>query len=416
MQDTAPHSGPQTSRVSGQGIKTAAFLVGLTLTLFVCLAGGAARAEYRLDSGDVIDLAIMGRSDLNRKATVNPDGNITLPLFGEIHVAGLSLSELRARITGLFAPSQSVRPSDIILDLVETRPIYVAGEVVKPGAYPYRSGFTVIHAVALGGGVPRLLDQAANPATDLGSRISALRVEYLRQQVRIASLTAELADRPALDLNQLRQQAPGPQVEQIAELESRALRAKKAERDLERQSLQRAIDMADEQIVALQNGLKEDIEGSQQQTAELQRVTELSRKGLSNPGRVSEEQRAASLLKSRQMDTGARLARARQDREELRRRLEKVDDRQVRVPKELQDALMALESLRAQLTALSLPGDPKSLAVADNQGLAYGYEILRRNSGQARWIVATEDTPLEPGDLVRVSRGSFGTEAAPSIR
>lgn len=73
--------------------------------------------EQRFQTGDGIKVAVWGYPELDHTATVQPNGHITLPLVGEVNAAGLSVSELRARITDALKPYTSVstpllRPGD----------------------------------------------------------------------------------------------------------------------------------------------------------------------------------------------------------------------------------------------------------------------------------------------------------------
>ena len=112
-------------------------------------AGAAARAGYRLDVGDVIEVSIAGVPDLQRRLPIQLDGTISFPMLGTITVAGLSPLEVQARIqAGLAAKvirrrapdgredTVTIEPYDVTATVVEYRPIYVNGDVSKPGEYP----------------------------------------------------------------------------------------------------------------------------------------------------------------------------------------------------------------------------------------------------------------------------------------
>src|SRR5690606_31593427 len=95
----------------------------------------------------------------------------------------------------------------VILDLVESRPFYIYGDVSKGGAYPYRAGLTVRHAVAVAGGLLAARSDTAtiSPAAsaELRARYKTLSAEYVRQQIRVASLRAELEGKREIDLSAL---------------------------------------------------------------------------------------------------------------------------------------------------------------------------------------------------------------------
>jgi len=379
--------------------------------LSVLLAGmcGPALAEYRLGSGDVLDVTVFGRPDLSRRTGVDVDGNISVPLVGEVNVKGVALSELRSKLKNLFSTNESVRPSDVLVELIEYRPFYIHGDVAKAGAYPFKPNLTVRQAVALAGGMD-LTQQRFNNSplqgAELRGRYNALLVEASKQQIRVTGLRAELEGKTDFKVpSSVAASTASDMVAEISQLEQNSLKARVSALAQEREYLSRALDLADENVSALDRGQKQDEEATRQQVEELAKIVDLSRRGLAAPGRVSEEQRATVLLKSREMDTAARLAVARQAREELRRKLEKADDRQTRVARELQDAIATLEGLYTQLAALReqlvLAGRVGAQAMSDEQSPPEIF-IIRKVKDASVKITANEDTDIEPGDVVEL--------------
>jgi len=122
-------------------------VIALGLTISVTQA----RAEYRVNVGDVLEVAVAGVPELRQRAPVQMDGNISLPLIGMLPVAGLPLPEIRARIGAALASKVFRQRTDgheiaIVIDadevtttVAEYRPVYVNGDVSKPGEYPYRA-------------------------------------------------------------------------------------------------------------------------------------------------------------------------------------------------------------------------------------------------------------------------------------
>ena len=106
---------------------------------------------YRIGAGDKLAIRVMGQPELTGVYTVDPDGNISLPLINTVPVAGLSLKEVERLITQrlrngyLRNPSVSVQP-------MELRPFYVLGEVRQAGRYAYQPGMTVAQAIAMASG------------------------------------------------------------------------------------------------------------------------------------------------------------------------------------------------------------------------------------------------------------------------
>jgi polysaccharide export outer membrane protein len=371
------------------------------------------QADYRLDSGDIIEVSVFGRNDLNRRTTVDVEGNILVPLIGAVKASGVTLSALRAKVKELLATSDSVRGADVIVDLIECRPFYVYGNVARAGAYPYRPGMTARHALALAGGIDTLRAQqsttTSSPLTiaELRGRYRTLAGEYARQQIKVAALRAEAAGKTEIDLNAIPNASRLPGVaEELVDLETQYLKASQSGREQEQKHLAAALDLADSHVTALELGQKNDQEATKQQADELARVAELSRRGLASASRTTDEQRATVLLRSREMDTAARLAQARQARQEVLRNLQKVDDRKIRLPQELQVAVVALEGIHSQLNAVGeqLVTTGTMGTQSDSKGRsASEITIVRRKADATVKLIATEDTLVEPDDIVEIA-------------
>jgi polysaccharide export outer membrane protein len=109
-------------------------------------------ADYALGPGDQVRIITYGEENLTGEFRVNDSGNISLPLLGTVHAAGLSSSELEAAVAAALRRGDLVRKASVAVEVVGYRSIYVLGEVNKPGQYAYQPGMTVLSAVALAGG------------------------------------------------------------------------------------------------------------------------------------------------------------------------------------------------------------------------------------------------------------------------
>lgn len=382
---------------------------GFAFVVFLVGMCGTALAEYRLGSGDILEVAVFGRADLSRRTSVDADGNISVPLVGEVNVNGMALIELRSKLKNLLSTNESVRQADVLVELIEHRPFYIHGDVARAGSYPFKPNMTVRHAVALAGGMDITRQRSNNSPLEgaaLRGRYNSLLVDASRQQIRITGLRAELEGKAEFEAPaSVSTPADKEAIAEIVQLEKTSLQARVSALAQEREYLGRALSLADTNVSALDRAQKQDEEATRQQVEELAKIVELSRRGLAAPGRVSEEQRATVLLKSREMDTASRLAIARQSREELRRKLEKADDRQTRVARELQDAITALEGLYTQLAAVR-----EQLALAGSLGMQMmsGDEnppeilIIRKIKDAPVRLTANEDMNIEPGDVIEL--------------
>lgn len=109
------------------------------------------KVEYRLAPGDRLKLDVFREETLSGEYVINDQGYIGLPLAGDIRAAGKTLAQLRQELTALLA-QQYVRNARINLDVLSYRPIYILGEVQRPGEYGYAEGMSVYGLVAKAGG------------------------------------------------------------------------------------------------------------------------------------------------------------------------------------------------------------------------------------------------------------------------
>ena len=109
--------------------------------------------NYVLGPGDQLFVDIYGASQENLSMTISPDGDITFPEFGPVHVSGLTVADaqsyIRSEVGGYYTSSQ------IKISLGQTRTIMVnvMGEVNAPGTYTLSAFATVFHALYSAGGI-----------------------------------------------------------------------------------------------------------------------------------------------------------------------------------------------------------------------------------------------------------------------
>lgn len=109
-------------------------------------------AEYKIGPQDVLRIDVWKEEQLTRTVPVRPDGKITLPLLNDVQAAGLTPIELAGVITdGLKKFINSPQVTVSVLE-INSRRIYVTGEVLRPGAFSLLPGMTVLQALSSGGG------------------------------------------------------------------------------------------------------------------------------------------------------------------------------------------------------------------------------------------------------------------------
>lgn len=111
-----------------------------------------ADSTYRVGPGDQLRISTYMETDLTNTFTVLPDGKLAFPLTGEVDVAGMTTEEIRRMLEEKLSQGGMVKAPKLAVNIAEFRPIYIMGEVAKPGQYPYEPNMTLQRAVAVAGG------------------------------------------------------------------------------------------------------------------------------------------------------------------------------------------------------------------------------------------------------------------------
>lgn len=117
----------------------------------VAYASPANEGPYRLDSGDKLRVVVFGQEGLSNSYTVDPSGNITMPLIGSVPARGGTTAALQQAIASRLRQGY-IREPHVAVEVEAYRPFFILGEVTLPGQYPYVANMTVETAVAIAGG------------------------------------------------------------------------------------------------------------------------------------------------------------------------------------------------------------------------------------------------------------------------
>ncbi len=94
--------------------------------------------DYIIGPEDILEIQVWGNKDLNQVVFVRPDGRTSLPLVGEIGVAGQSVQQLQDHLTN---------------EEIKSRPVYFIGGFGKPGVMQLTRELTLLQAISVVGGV-----------------------------------------------------------------------------------------------------------------------------------------------------------------------------------------------------------------------------------------------------------------------
>jgi polysaccharide biosynthesis/export protein len=112
--------------------------------------------DHRIGADDLLEIIVLEAPEFSRTVRVSERGEIPLPLVGIIPAGGHTARELEVTIAERLRTSYMLDPQ-VTVEVKEIRshPIYVMGEVNRPGAFPLggTQRITVLHAVSLGQGL-----------------------------------------------------------------------------------------------------------------------------------------------------------------------------------------------------------------------------------------------------------------------
>jgi protein involved in polysaccharide export with SLBB domain len=123
--------------------------------------GASAPAGYVLGPNDYVGVEVFGEDDLRTNGRLNPEGNLSVPLLGSVHLAGLTLTQAASKLTELYSRDYLVNPRvNVILQSYAKRRFSILGQVGRPGNYEMPEGspggIDLLEAIALAGGYTRI--------------------------------------------------------------------------------------------------------------------------------------------------------------------------------------------------------------------------------------------------------------------
>lgn len=386
------------------------------LVMFTLTASAVWAEGYRLLPQDRLSLKAMrwdadsttylSWTGVTGEYTITGDGDLMVPLVGQVEAEGHTPAELAAALELKFRRQIGmVEPPRIALEVIGHLPVYVLGDVNSPGAYDFHVGMTAQQILALAGGPIRPPIQLATgndiQVLRMGGeiRLLATQIDELEQQRQrlIADLSVLESDDEGADL------ANAPEG-----LEGEILEATLAAREGQ-----------GERIRDLQALLKEQIESLTQQlelrdtqianvSKELENLNSLREKGLTASNRVTAMTNALNDLESKRLDQEVALLVARQDLNRAQRDELQLDDTA------RSDALVKLNEVESQLaslktrlqTASTLHGELAAAGYLSEDDIAsettIEFIVTRGGNTQTQRVKGTD--PVQPGDTIEVVR------------
>jgi polysaccharide export outer membrane protein len=109
----------------------------------------------RIGPGDDLEISVFGLPELSQHARVGTSGDVSLPLIGNLHLAGLSNDEAQALIEKRLVDGHFVNTPHVSVDVKEytTEGISLMGEVTKPGVYSALGAHRLVDLIETAGGL-----------------------------------------------------------------------------------------------------------------------------------------------------------------------------------------------------------------------------------------------------------------------
>lgn len=113
---------------------------------------------YTIGPEDVIGVLFWREPEMTGDHTVRPDGRITLPLIGDLPAAGMTPEALRSQIQTAAEKFLTDANVSVVVRQLNSRKVFITGEVNTPGSYPLTGPRSVLQLIALAGGLTDFAD------------------------------------------------------------------------------------------------------------------------------------------------------------------------------------------------------------------------------------------------------------------
>jgi polysaccharide export outer membrane protein len=129
--------------------------------------------DYVIGADDILRVEFWRDKEMSTDVVVRPDGRITLPLLNDVRAGGLTPEQLRLSVRDLAAKYIEAPNVSVVVKQINSRRVFVMGQVGKPGAYPLSNPTTVLQLLSMAGGVSEFAD---------AKKIVIMRIEAGKQQ------------------------------------------------------------------------------------------------------------------------------------------------------------------------------------------------------------------------------------------
>jgi polysaccharide export outer membrane protein len=119
----------------------------------VSVPSAALPRDYVIGPEDLLSIVFWQEPAMSTEVVVRPDGKISLPLLKDVQAAGYTPEQLTDALMKAATKYVSRPNATVIVKQINSRKVFVIGQVAKPGTFPLMGDLTVLQAIALAGGV-----------------------------------------------------------------------------------------------------------------------------------------------------------------------------------------------------------------------------------------------------------------------
>jgi protein involved in polysaccharide export with SLBB domain len=376
-----------------------------------------ATSDYIVRADDKLKIKIFQYPELSGEYKVRANGTISIAPVGDIPVNGLSTKEIANQISERFVRAGISDKPGTSVEVLETRPVYVLGDVQKPGEYQFRPGMTVLQVVSLAGGWLRFNDPGLmrldRDSINITGDMQNLVKRYYQLTARRARLNAELVMTSNIQFPPdlvMRSQNDGG-LKQLIDEERSLLNIRVDALKTQIESVGQYRSLYEREIAAITRQIQANKAQSASVERELAEVRGLVKRGLTTLSRVANLERLQAQLEMNEQGFQMLILRSHQSITQADQRIfDLKSERNAFLTAEVQKIRMDLDEINvkfetnrsllveAQVIVPTLVGS--SGGSVETRSLA----VVRMQDGKARTIDAEEHTELLPGDVLRVQR------------
>src|SRR6202007_2218331 len=108
--------------------------------------------DYKIGPRDLLRVDLWKEPDISRTIPVRPDGKVSLPLLNDVQAAGLTAMQLAGALRESLSKYLTSPQVTVTVTEINSRRVYITGEVTRAGAIPLLPNMTVLQALSSAGG------------------------------------------------------------------------------------------------------------------------------------------------------------------------------------------------------------------------------------------------------------------------